>query len=141
MIWNLLTELQTNIWRLRKETHSPWYYFYSISALTNSVSVHIRSRSTSPDRLFLLMLILSISCRTASAVLKKTKKKISLKIVGMQIFLHSIQQLSISNSTVCYGCSKLYKSTKYKNVLISENFRIAAWIYQLTTKPTIIKNT
>lgn len=40
------------------------------SALTNSVSVHIRSRSTSPDRLFLLMLILSISCRTASAVLK-----------------------------------------------------------------------
>lgn len=63
------------------------------SALTNSVSVHIRSRSTSPDRLFLLMLILSISCRTASAVLKYMqhlththKKKISLKTVDMQNF-------------------------------------------------------
>lgn len=61
------------------------------SALTNSVSVHIRSRSTSPDRLFLLMLILSISCRTASAVLKymqqltHTKKKISLKTVELWI--------------------------------------------------------
>lgn len=99
------------------------------SALTNSVSVHIRSRSTSPDRLFLLMLILSISCRTASAVLKYmqqlTHKKFSLKIADIQNFLHSVQQPNISNSMVCYGYSKVYKSTKYTNELKSENFRIA----------------
>jgi len=64
-IQNLSTELQTNA-----SPDTTFIQDLRHSALTNSVSVHIRSRSTSPDRLFLLMLILSISCRTASAVLK-----------------------------------------------------------------------
>lgn len=72
------------------------------SALTNSVSVHIRSRSTSPDRLFLLMLILSISCRTASAVLKYMQQLTHTKNQylnnAMQNFGHSIQHLKLSIS-------------------------------------------
>ena len=45
-----------------------------VNILTNSVSVHIRSRSTSPDRRFRLMFMLSISCSTASAVLQLHNK-------------------------------------------------------------------
>ena len=45
-----------------------------VNILTNSVSVHIRSRSTSPDRRFRLMFMLSISWSTASAVLQLHNK-------------------------------------------------------------------
>lgn len=71
-IINLQTELQCMVFAKTNTLCLDMTFIQDLRkfALTNSVSVHMRSRSTSPDLLFLLMLILSISCRTASAVLK-----------------------------------------------------------------------